>query len=51
MNSMVLYYPKNNIYKQSDKEYREIFTMLVHNKKLYLKNAYCYKKDHILGYN
>ena len=48
---MVLYYPKNNIYIQSDNEYGEIFTMLAHNKKLYLINGYCYKKDHILGYN
>ena len=35
MNSMVFYYPKNNIYIQSDNEYGEIFTMLAHNKKLY----------------
>ena len=44
MNSMVFYYPKNNIYIQSDNEYGEIFTMLAHNKKLYWINAYCYKK-------
>ena len=42
MNSMVLYYPKNNIYIQRDNEYGEIFTMPAHNKKLYLINAYCY---------
>ena len=41
---MVLHYPKNNLYIQSDNEYGEIFTMLAHNKKLYLINAYCYKK-------
>ena len=51
MNSMVLYYPKNNIYIQSDTEYGEIFTVLAHNKKLCSIDAYCYKKDHILGYN
>ena len=49
MNSIVLYYPKNNIYIQSGNEYGEIFTMLAHNKKLYLINAYCYKKRSYSG--
>ena len=44
MNTIVLYYPKNSIYIQSDDEYKEIFTTLTHDKKLYLINAYCYKK-------
>ena len=44
MEDIVVYYPKNSIYIQSDDEYREIFTILIHDKKLYLINAYCYKE-------
>ena len=38
------YFPKNNIYIESDDKYKEIFTTLTHDKKLYLVNAYCYNK-------
>ena len=44
MNAIVFYCPKNNIYIESDDKYKEIFTTLTHDKKLYLVNAYCYNK-------
>ena len=44
MNSIVLYYPKNNIYIQHNEKYKDIFTTITHDKKLYLVNAYCYNK-------
>ena len=44
MNSVVLYYLKNNIYIQNNDKYREMFTTVTHDKKLYLISAYCYNK-------
>ena len=44
LNSVVLYYPKNNIYIQHNEKYKDIFTTITHDKKLYLVNAYCYNK-------
>ena len=44
MNSIVLCYPKNNIYIKNSDKYKEIFTIATHDKKLYLVNTYCYNK-------
>ena len=44
MNSIVLSYPKNNIYIKNSDKYKEIFTVATHDKKLYLVNTYCYNK-------
>ena len=41
MNSIVLCYPKNSIYIQNIDKYKEMFTTVAYDKKLYLVNTYC----------
>ena len=44
MNSLDLYYPKNNIYIENSDKYKEIFTIITCDKKLCLMDVYCYNK-------
>ena len=43
MNSIDLYYPKNNVYIRNSDKYKEIFTAITCDKKC-LVNVYCYNK-------
>ena len=44
MHSILLYYPKNSIYILDSNKFREIYTTVTCDKKLYLLNTYWYNK-------